>query len=561
MSTTLTSTVILLALAATAPTALAAQQGGHDHSHHGPVAPAAPPKTATPPATRKPATKPATRPATSATDKARRAPAQSSKAQSDSVQTSPKATPLVEPARDDSVVRATSHDAHEHSVETRSVPAAAPAASLTRDSGMHGGHVAMASTLATPAAPSPAHAMWMREVGRGWQVMGMAQVFPTMTAASARTERSLLSEAGIYATQPAAMFNLASPGARFVLRTTLNFEELTQENGELTYGGWGEGFIDARHPHTLLHEAMLTASFWNIGGGALSVSAGKGFAPYGTDDPMGRPALKFPTNHHLSQVLERFTVNGSYLWKGWGFEGGIFGGAEPEGAYDFSNIESFGDSWSARLSKRFGGFGPSAEWELSTSFASIDEEHHGKALTTELVNGAVRHAQAYGIGRVYALAEASRSNPETGRGHWSVLGETRLETGRGWKHQPYLRVEYATRPEYERQGEPGTPEFFRYEHGAHEIGATRWLINTLGYGYETSSLPVSVRPFVELQHNLVRAERGDIDPRAMYGSRSFWSISAGARLFFGGGAMRMGNYGALDPMTAAMRPGANHGGH
>src|SRR5690606_31482985 len=145
---------------------------------------------------------------------------------------------------------------------------------------------------------TPAHAMWMRGIGGGWHAMGMAQVFPIMTGASPRSERSMLRTAGVYATQPAAMVNIASPGARFVLRTTLNLEELTQENGELTYGGWGEGFIDARHPHTLLHEAMLTANLWNVGGGALSLSAGKGFAPYGTDDPMGRPALKFPTNHH-----------------------------------------------------------------------------------------------------------------------------------------------------------------------------------------------------------------------------------------------------------------------
>ena len=30
-----------------------------------------------------------------------------------------------------------------------------------------------------------------------------------------------------------------------------------------------------------------------------------------------------------------------------------------------------------------------------------------------------------------------------------------------------------------------------------------------------------------------------------------------ARIFLAGGAMRMGSYGALDPMSAAMRPGAN----
>lgn len=558
-----TTTALLLTLAAIAPAAVAAQQGGHDHGAHG-AAPA-----------QKPAVKPVVRPAPAPkpSDKARPAVPTAAKRDSAKAVSKPASTPGAKPATKDSTTPPASHGAHAPTATSATAPdtmsshllvARTSPARITIDTGAHTAHAPGLESSVSPSdarsAPSnqPAHSMWMRNIGRGWQLMGMAQVFPTMTAVSARTERSLLSEAGLYATQPALMLNLASPRSRFVLRTTLNFEELTQENGELTYGGWGEGFIDARHPHTLLHEAMLTANLWNVGGGALSISAGKGFAPYGTDDPMGRPVIKFPTNHHLSQVLERFTVNGTYLWRGWGIEGGIFGGAEPEDAYDFSNIESFGDSWSARLSKRFGDFGPFAKWELSTSFASIDEEHHGEVQTTELVNGAIRHAQDYGFGRLYALAEGSRSNPEQGRSHWSVLGETQLAFGRGWKHQPYLRTEYATRPEYERQGAPGTPEFFRYEHGAHEIGATRWLINTIGYGYETSSLPVSVRPFVELQHNVVRHDRGDVDPRAMYGGRSFWSVSAGARLFFGGSAMRMGNYGALDPMTAAMRPDARH---
>jgi hypothetical protein len=203
------------------------------------------------------------------------------------------------------------------------------------------------------------HPMWMQPLGGGWQAMGMAQVFPTVTAGTPWREETLLNTAGVYATQPAAMINVASPSSRLVLRTTLNFEAWTQRDGELTFGGWGEGFIDSRHPHTMVHEAMLTANWWNVGGGALSISAGKGFAPYGTDDPMARPAVKFPTNHHLSQVLERWTVNGAYLKGGWSLEAGLFGGGEPTGPYDFSNIESFGDSWSARVAKRFGaGEGP-----------------------------------------------------------------------------------------------------------------------------------------------------------------------------------------------------------
>lgn len=104
------------------------------------------------------------------------------------------------------------------------------------------------------------------------------------------------------------MVNIEGPDSRLVLRTSLSFEGLTIPDGEIAFGGWGEGFIDSRHPHTLLHEAMISYNFWDFAGGALSVSAGKGFTTFGTDDPMSRPVQKFPTNHHLSQILERFQI-------------------------------------------------------------------------------------------------------------------------------------------------------------------------------------------------------------------------------------------------------------
>ena len=40
-------------------------------------------------------------------------------------------------------------------------------------------------------------------------------------------------------------------------RMTLDFEGVTMPAGELALGGWGEGFVDRRHPHTYLHEAMV----------------------------------------------------------------------------------------------------------------------------------------------------------------------------------------------------------------------------------------------------------------------------------------------------------------
>jgi hypothetical protein len=39
----------------------------------------------------------------------------------------------------------------------------------------------------------------------------------------------------------------------------------------------------------------------------------------------------------------------------------------------------------------------------------------------------------------------------------------------------------------------------------------------------------------------------------LFGGTGFWAFSAGMRIFLGGGPMRMGTYGVLDPMTDAMR--------
>lgn len=440
-------------------------------------------------------------------------------------------------------------------------------AAAARSDSVHAGHPGPAAVVGQPnhaahaagAAPSQqgGHDMWMRPLGGGWMAMGMAQAYPIRTTSLGAEEGSSLDVSELYLTQPAIMFNLESPGSRFTIRTTLNFEGITLEGGEVTFGGWGEGFIDRRHPHTLLHELMLSANLWNVAGGDLSISAGKGFAPYGTDDPMSRPAVKYPTNHHLSQILERWTVNGIYLNAGWSLEAGLFGGGEPEGPYDFSNIESFGDSWSARVARRFGdGYGPTAETELSASFGRVREVHHEEAVVTKLYNAAVRHERAYGFGTLYGLVEVSKSEPQEDEGYFSILGETQLTRG---AHRPYYRIEYATRPEYEREGAPGTEGFFRYDHDSHAIGATRWLINTIGYGYDLTGYPVSARPFVEFQHNVVRPERGDIQPEALFGKRSFWGVSAGFRIFLGGNPMRMGSYGILDAMTAMHRSGAAHG--
>mgnify|MGYP006969355073 FL=1 len=396
---------------------------------------------------------------------------------------------------------------------------------------------------------------------RAWTVHTMAQVFPILTASAPFDDGSRLNDREAYLTQPVLMLGAVSPRGRVAFDLTLDFEQFTQPDGEYTFGGWGEGFIDRRHPHTLLHELMVSVTPWTGSAGTLSLSAGKGFAPYGTEDPMSRPVVKYPTNHHLSQVLERWTVNATLLHPaGWSLELGLFGGAEPTDAYDLSNIESFGDSWSGRLTKAFGGHGlPS--WELSGSYARIEESHGAETEVVELANTALRYEALRPSGRLYGLLEASKSFPEDESGYWAVLAEGQLRTG---LHQPYARVEWSTRPEYHRLGAPGTPEFYRYDHDTHTDGATRWVIATLGYGRESATAGVSYRPFAEVQYHRVSSERGGVDPMALFGQRAFWSVSTGFRLFWGGGPMRMGRYGALAahaPTAPVSAGSASHAHH
>ncbi len=58
--------------------------------------------------------------------------------------------------------------------------------------------------------------------------------------------------------QPMIMAHAGAFSNRIRLVGTLNLEGLTIPDGELTLGDWGEGFIDRRHPHTYVHELMLS---------------------------------------------------------------------------------------------------------------------------------------------------------------------------------------------------------------------------------------------------------------------------------------------------------------
>src|SRR4051812_7641808 len=116
---------------------------------------------------------------------------------------------------------------------------------------------------------------------------------------------------------------------RLWLLATVNLEGWTVKNGELALGDWGEGFMDRRHPHTYVHELMLSGQ-QSFGQVQASLALGKGFAAFGTDDPMVRPVFRYPVNHHLAQILERAILILGLRADRLLLEGSLFNGDEPE---------------------------------------------------------------------------------------------------------------------------------------------------------------------------------------------------------------------------------------
>jgi hypothetical protein len=341
--------------------------------------------------------------------------------------------------------------------------------------------------------------------------------------------------------QPALMLQVDGP-ERISLAATLNLEGASIPGGELTPGAWGEGFVDRRHPHTYLHELMLTAD--DVlrdadGDTRVSLSAGKGFAPFGTDDPMSRPVLRYPVNHHLAQILERAVAVAAVHRHGITGEIGLFNGDEPERPGQWPRIGGrFGDSWSVRLTGA-----PTAELELQGSFARVHSPEHRPGAGTDQNKWSLsaRWDGPLRVGPVYAMLEWARTSEAGGFFTFSsLLAEGAWTTGR---HRLHYRLERTERPEEQRISH------FRSLRPHLEnsiLGITRWTIHTAGYAapsLERSGLVV--RPLVEVGYGRIAKLGGGIfDVDQLYGKNSFWSISLGVQAAFGGGVHRMGRYGA-----------------
>jgi hypothetical protein len=346
-------------------------------------------------------------------------------------------------------------------------------------------------------------------------------------------ERRALSEIGI--SQIMATGTLA--WRRFHGRLTLNAEGATLPEGELAPGTWGEGFVDRRHPHTWVHELMLgvTHTGASLGGGLF---AGKGFVPFGSDDPMGRPFIRFPVNHHLAQVLERAVLIGQVSAGPVLLEGAVFNGDEPESPTQWPRVARFGDSWSVRTTVR-----PTATVEATGSVARVASPEHrpGAGATQTKVHLGLRYERRTGAGRSYGLVEWARTEELSGVFVFrSLLAEGALRRGR---HRISYRFERTDRPEEERL----TPFRSARPHGDNSIlGTTTWTLHTVGHAWRVTpaAARLAVATAVEATHGAVRRRGGGVfDVGEIYGTDRLWTLTVGLRVGWRGSEHRMGRYG------------------
>jgi hypothetical protein len=379
------------------------------------------------------------------------------------------------------------------------------------------------------AAQQPGGGPWIR-----WGAQGIPAFTQTNVVPGDRT----LGELRIV--QPVVMLHAGALGDRLRLIAAVNLEKWTILHGELAPGAWGESFVDRRHPHTVVHELMLAAPdlLGRLHGTIeLFLAAGKGFVPFGTDDPMSRPVVRFPVNHHLSQVLERAVALAGVRAGPVTVEGSLFNGDEPISPGSWPAWDRFGDSWAARLTLsplRRGGL------EVQGSYAWIKspENRPGAGLDDAKTSVSARWER----GPAYALIEWARTSVSHDVFIYrSVLAEAAWSHGR---HRPYLRFERTERPEEERL----FVSRFRTRRPLFEnsiLGVTRWTIVTVGDGVDlTPRGPVRVTPFLEASFvGIVKVGGGVFDPAPWYGRERGFVVSVGARLGGGMAMPRMGRYG------------------
>src|SRR5688500_3447599 len=275
---------------------------------------------------------------------------------------------------------------------------------------------------------------------------------------------------------------------------SIDFEGLTLDRGQLTPGTYGEGYADRRHPHTYLHEALVVGRGAFLGTG-VSLAAGKGFVPFGTDDPMMRPFAAYPVNHHLAQILERYVIVGAVQRGRVVLEVAAFNGDEPASPGTPPDAGRFGDSWAARVTAT-----PYYRIELQGSYAFVTspELAGGAGLDQRKWSAAVRIDSP--LGRVRSgLLEWARSDALLGdlrtNSFTSVLGELTLAVR---SLSVSGRYENTTRPEEQRLLDPFRTSRSPTDLGI--IGITRWQVGTVAASVAGRIGRVDVAPFAEVSY-------------------------------------------------------------
>jgi hypothetical protein len=352
-----------------------------------------------------------------------------------------------------------------------------------------------------------------------------------------------------YLTQPMVMGRASFWGDALEVKGSLDFEGVTMKRGELNAGMHGEGYIDRRHPHTYLHELVITAQRRSGDNGA-SLTLGKGFAPFGTDDPMARPFEKYPINHHLAQVLERVVATGAFRTRRLIFEAGLFNGDEPESPGDVPNRNRYWDSWSGRIT-----FVAFPQGEIQTSYARVrsPENARGGGADQRKQSASMRLEDAQRSG--YGLLEWARSTNYVGSSRGfaftSLLAETWARFG---VLSGALRFERTDRPDEER-----LVDEFRTPLPAADlsiIGRSRWTIITARVAASFPTVKtLAIEPFAEVARIRFSPtiRPAGFDPAQFYGSERIWSLSVGAKLAFGMRHMRMGRYGVATTEPRGMK--------
>ena len=378
------------------------------------------------------------------------------------------------------------------------------------------------------------------------------QAIPLLTTTNAVPGGATLTEGRLV--QPVLMLEGAALGDHLQLHAMGDFEGWTIQHGQLATGAYGEGYYDRRHPHTYVHELMFTGGDllgrWD-GDVVVSLSAGKGFAPFGTDDPMSRPPMLYPANHHLAQILERAVAVTAITAGKVTLEGGTFNGDEPEYPSQWPKWNRFGDSWALRASGR-----PVSGLEAQVSRAHVHSPEHrqGAGTDQEKWSASARWERAVAGRPAYALAEWART-AEAGGAYLlhSALVEGAYGLGR---YRPYFRLERTDRTEDQRVfGEPFRS--VRPHLDSSILGITRWTISTLGAQVRAWRRgAVAFSPTAEVAFaNVAKVGGGVFDPQVFYGRTSFATLTVGIRADWGMGGHRMGYYRGTpraEPMTMPM---------